>query len=241
MAIEALYLQLLKQAIDRQRASKGRLEGLLLSYPDLLVPRAAIAQILGEEVLQGLPERGDAAAIWEAHNLRGVSEPLYDTLELLRRLGVEPVVLDVAQLRGGERIVDLNFPLPADLARRFDLVLDTGTCEHCFNVAQAFANACEALAPGGILMHAAPMVRINHGFWSFNPTVYPDFFEDNGFDLQLMTGVTGTLKEGFRPFQLDPARRFVAPPESGIYVVAQRREVRPLKWPVQRKYREMIG
>jgi hypothetical protein len=32
-----------------------------------------------------------------------------------------------------------------------------------------------------MLVHAAPMTRINHGFWSFNPTVYPDFFEGQRF------------------------------------------------------------
>jgi SAM-dependent methyltransferase len=155
-------------------------------------------------------------------------------------MGVDCTVVDAAVLRGMERIVDLNQPLPQDLARSFDLVVDTGTCEHCFNVAQAFVNACEALAAGGMLVHAAPMTRINHGFWSFNPTVYPDFFEDNGFDLQMLTGVTGTIREGFRPFNVDAFRRFEAPPEAALYVIAQRREVRPLKWPVQRKYRHML-
>ena len=240
MAIEALYLRYLKQAIDRRRETKSALEGLFLAYPDLLVPRAALAQIVGEETLAGLAGRADAAAIWEYHGLRGVAEPLYDSLDVFRRLGVNPVVTDVAQLRGMERIVDLNAPLPEDLRSRFDLVVDTGTCEHCFNVAQAFVNSCEALAVGGILVHAAPLNRINHGFWCFNPTVYPDFFEDNGFELRLMTGVTGSITQGFRPFEVQPFARFDPPAGSALYVVAERREIRALKWPVQRKYRHMI-
>jgi SAM-dependent methyltransferase len=240
MAIEALYLRYLKQAIDRRRETKSELKGLFLAYPDLLVPREALRQIVGEDVVAGLRERPDAAEIWQYHGLGGVTEPLYDSVEVLRRLGVDSVVVDLARLRGEERIADLNFPLPEDLLRRFDLVVDTGTCEHCFNVGQAFANACDALALDGILVHAAPLTRINHGFWCFSPTVYPDFFEDNGFELQEMTGVTGTLSAGFRPFDIQPFGRFQPPAESGIYVVAQRREVRPLKWPVQRKYRQML-
>lgn len=240
MAIEALYLRLLKQAIDRRRATKPAMTGLLLAYPDLLLHRATLAEIVGEPLVASLPQREDAARIWEYHGLRGVEEPLFDSLAVFRGLGVEPLVIDVAQLRGDERIVDLNHPLPADLVERFDLVVDTGTCEHCFNVAQAFANACSALCAGGILVHAAPLNRINHGFWSFNPTIYPDFFEDNGFDLHVLTGVAGDLRQGFRAFAVDPFNRFDPPPGSALYVIAQRREIRALKWPVQRKYRSMI-
>ena len=242
MAIDALYLQYLRDAVARRRAEGGgqRLRGLLLAYPDMLVPRAALAKILAEEALEGVPPRGDAAGAWEYHGLGGVADPMFESLALLERIGVDSVVVDAAKLRGMERVVDLNFPLPADLARAFDLVVDTGTCEHCFNVAQAFVNSCEALAAGGILVHAAPLTRINHGFWSFNPTIYPDFFEDNGFDLMLLTGVTGTIAQGFRPFAVEPFTRFESPAGAALYVIARRREVRALQWPVQRKYRHML-
>ena len=240
MAIEGVYLRLLTQAIARRRETRPAMRGLLLAYPDLLVPKAALASMVGEELLAKLPVRADAEAIWAYHGLQGIGDPMFDSVALLRELGVEPTVIDVAKLRGDERIVDLNDPLPADLARSFDLVVDTGTCEHCFNVGQAFANACEALAPGGMLVHAAPVTRINHGFWNFNPTIYPDFFEDNGFRLHVLTGVEGTVRQGFRTFPLEPFSPAPLPNEALVYVVAERVEVRPLRWPVQRKYRGMI-
>src|ERR1043165_2404797 len=149
MAIEALYLQLLKQAIDRRRDGTP-LRALLLAYPDVLLPHAALQRLVGEAA-RALPLREDARATWDYHGLEGVDEPMVESLALFRAMGVEPEVIDVARLRGMERIVDLNHPLPADLARRFDLVVDTGTCEHCFNVAQAFANCCEALGQDAIL------------------------------------------------------------------------------------------
>jgi SAM-dependent methyltransferase len=241
MAIDGLYLQYLKQAVDRRRAlGAERLRGLLLAYPDLVVPRSGLAQVLGEAALEGLPQRADAAATWQYHGLRGVADPMFDSLAVLDRMGVDPVVIDVAKLRGMERIVNLNQPLPPDLARSFDLVVDTGTCEHCFNVAQAFANACDALDVDGMLVHAAPLTRVNHGFWNFSPTLYPDFFEDNGFELLMLTGVTGDLLSGFRPFDVEPFGRADVPPGAALYVVARRREIRSFKWPVQRKYRGML-
>lgn len=240
MAIEALYLQLLKQAIERRRASRPQMQGLLLAYPDLLLPRAGLARIVGEDIVSRLPQRDDATAVWAYHGLAQVSDPLYDSVALLRELGVECEVIDVARARGMERLVDLNEPLPRDLARRFDLVVDTGTCEHCFNVGQAFMNSCEALAQGGMLVHAAPLTRLNHGFWSFNPTVYPDFFEDNGFKLHTLTGVSGDIASGMRTFGVEAFARFEAPPGAAMYVVAERVEMRDLRWPVQRKYRNMI-
>ncbi len=241
MAIDTLYLHCLRKAIEHRRGgTDARLRALLLAYPELLVPRATLVSMLGEKALEGVAQRADAGEVYQFHGLAGVSEPLYDTLGVLANIGLETLVIDVARLRGMERIVDLNEPLPRDLAQQFDLVVDTGTCEHCFNVGQAFMNACEALAAGGVLVHAAPLTRLNHGFWSFNPTVYPDFFEDNGFELQRLTGVVGNIREGFKPFDVEPFRNFAAPPNAALLVVAQRREVRPLKWPVQRKYREML-
>lgn len=240
MAIEALYLRLLKRATDELRASRPVVRGLLLGYPDLVVPRASLAPIIGEETLGRLAVVAGAQRHWAYHGFPEMAEPMYDSLDLLRNLGVDPVVIDAAVLRGMERVVDLNAPLPPDLARRFDLVVDTGTCEHCFNVAQAFCNACDALATGGFLVHAAPMNRVNHGFWSFSPTVYPDFFEHNGFRLHAMTGVAGKVSHGLQAFPVQTVGRFSPPPESAIYIVAERVEIKPFRWPVQRKYRGML-
>src|ERR1700754_3497033 len=108
MAIDGLYLQYLKQAVDRRRGTGGeRLRGLLLAYPDLLVPRAALARILGEAIVAGAPERPDAASTWEYHGLAGVADPMFDSIAILERMGVDCTVVDAAVLRGMERIVDL--------------------------------------------------------------------------------------------------------------------------------------
>lgn len=241
MAIEAVFLNTLQKTINLKRQTAGpdvRLSALALAYPDLLVPKATLEKMFGADVMAKVPLREDAAEIWAWHGLKGCTEPLYDSMSLFDALGLDVTVTDIVAARGMERIVDLNEPLPADLVGQFDFVIDTGTCEHCFNVGVAFRNACEAVKVGGFLVHAAPLNRYNHGFWNFSPTVYPDYLGDNGYKLHLLTGVTCDLVKGFQPFAVQPFARFEAQGNAAIYVVAERLELRPHVWPVQRKYRK---
>lgn len=242
MAIEMQFLALIKQVLDRRRQVKpADLSALCLAYPDLLVTKNNLEGLFSPELVARLPMRDDAAKIWEWHGLPGFAEPLYDAMALFEALNVKAEVIDIVAARGMERIVDLNTPLPADLEARFDFDIDTGTCEHCFNVAQAFSNACAAVAVGGYLVHAAPLTRMNHGFWNFSPTVYPDFLLDNGFKILFMSGMTCDLVKVFGPFEVPPFARFAAPADAGIFVVAERLEQRAFTWPVQRKYRPPVS
>ncbi|HCK15220.1 TPA: hypothetical protein DHW51_13945 [Candidatus Poribacteria bacterium] len=248
MAIEASYLSMLKKVIDiAKKNQKSHLKALCLAYPDLLVNRQALINLFSEDIVSQLSIRQDADEIWAWHGLKGCQEPLYDTEALFRALGVDLEVIDIVSARGNERIVDLNMPLPDNLRLRFDLVIDTGTCEHCFNVAQAFMNSCQALAIGGYLVHAAPINKCNHGFWNFCPGVYPDFLGDNGFEIIYMSGIlfslsvckqSGKVREELKTFKISPFDRFKLPTESIIYVVAKRVNNVPMRWPVQRKYRQ---
>lgn len=240
MAIEAVFLKMLTETIRLRRQSAGedtRLTALALAYPDLLVPKNALEQLFGTETVSAVPVREDAEAIWNWHGLKGCREPLYDSMSLFDRIGLDVTVTDIVAARGMERIVDLNEPLPEDLVGGFDFVIDTGTCEHCFNVGVAFRNACSAVNVGGFLVHAAPLNRYNHGFWNFSPTIYPDYLGDNGFRIHLLTGVAGNLLHGFKPFPVRSFTRFEAQPNAALYVVAERLEIRPHVWPMQRKYR----
>jgi hypothetical protein len=96
---------------------------------------------------------------------------------------------------------------------------------------------CEALTVGGLWVHCAPLNMVNHGFWNFNPTIYPDYLEDNGFAIRFMQGSAGTARDGFQKFDIKPFARFDLPLASIIYVIAERLKLQDQVWPVQRKYR----
>lgn len=244
MAIDAHFLKLLAHSIQIQRSrpdgAKRRLSALALAYPDLLVSKRELEAMFGAELVSRVKPREDAEQIKQWHSLKTWTDPIYDTLSLMDLLGIDVTVTDVAVVRGMEIIIDLNEPLPADLQAKFDIVIDTGTCEHCFNVGMAFRNTCEAVAVEGHLVHAAPMTRMNHGFWNFCPTVYPDYLGDNGFKIQYISSVTGGIMDGQKEFPVELFTRFNPEPNAAIYLLAKRVERKPPVWPVQRKYRHFI-
>lgn len=80
MAIDALYLKVLVETIKLRRSTSGdrRLVALALAYPDLVVPRAALVDVLGGALVDSLPERPDAPQIWAWHGIKGCPEPIFD-------------------------------------------------------------------------------------------------------------------------------------------------------------------
>jgi len=78
---------------------------------------------------------------------------------------------------------DLNTPIPRDLCDRFSLVLDGGTIEHVFDIRSVMENIVRALRVGGWVIHFSPASHyIDHGFYSFSPCFFYEFYGINGFE-----------------------------------------------------------
>lgn len=79
---------------------------------------------------------------------------------------------------------DLNKPLENVLSKgEFDLVLDGGTLEHCFNVGVYMESVVRLVRSGGRVLHiTACQGYPNHGFYNFQPTFFFDFYDANGWD-----------------------------------------------------------
>lgn len=207
---------------------------LCLGYPDLLVDPA--------EFSRSYVERPDADKIRSWHNWSG---PVYDTTEVLQNeLGIKEVVYaDIVSHRGEERIIDLNTRI--EWGRTYDVVLDGGTSEHCFNIGQVFDNIHRAV--GRFVIHVNPLNMVNHGFWNISPTAYHDFYGQNGY-----TMVSGSVMHGH------PDRRWHTELEeasmTGRFKLRNAAEMTNLFvaekavggsgqtiWPVQHKYKSIIG
>jgi SAM-dependent methyltransferase len=100
-----------------------------------------------------------------------------------RLLGLADIqALDYSDFEGAEIVHDLNLPPASELLERYDLILDSGTLEHVFDIRQALMNIALMLRPGGRVIHLAPTNNyVNHGFYQFSPTIFFDYYGANGF------------------------------------------------------------
>jgi SAM-dependent methyltransferase len=103
---------------------------------------------------------------------------------LLTLLGAEKVsVADCSTYEDPDYIMDLNSNIDAQFEENFDVILDVGTLEHVFDIPTALSNLKKMLKRGGQLILILPSSgAIDHGFYSFSPTLLFDFFKNNGFD-----------------------------------------------------------
>jgi len=208
---------------------------LSLGYPDILASAEEIGTLFGADIVDALEFRPDSAQIARWHGL-GAERKIAESAQLMALLGYDLEVLDVVEARGGELLLDLNEPVPQRLHRRYALIIDPGTLEHCFNIAQAARNLAEMVAPGGCVFHGNPLNMYNHGFYNLNPTWYRDFYAAIGFEIAQMVGVANPVF-GLQRFEVPPTARFAGVPEnSSLYVLAQRTADAPIRWPTQSKY-----
>lgn len=108
-----------------------------------------------------------------------------DDRALFAAMGFERVsALDVSAFEGADVIHDLNAPLPEAQRGRYDVVLNGGSLEHVFHVPNALSCVFDALRVGGRAVHIAPTSNlIDHGFYSFSPTLLHDYHAANGWTI----------------------------------------------------------
>jgi hypothetical protein len=196
---------------------------LCLGYPDITVPAQEVKRLLGVEPRKFTGHGG-------AHK---VPHPLPETVDTLTLAGAAAVdCVDFAPARGCERVVDLN--VRQDWPREYDLVVNPGTVEHCFDVAAAMFNAWRAAKVGGVVLHVAPANMVNHGFWNMSPTVFYDFCVANGGKVLRLAGAD----RGGAAVAVEPHKRFRLPSETVLYALLEKHAAAPERIPVQWRYRQ---
>jgi len=236
MALGKLTFEIFDHILSK--VSHRPLKLVTVGYPDCLVNEEFIGEKFGTDTQAQLVFREDSADIIGWHNLGKHLDRIIETSSLLRLIGIEMSVLDINEVRGGEIICDLNEPVPEFMRGAFDIVLDAGAMEHCFNVGQVMNNFINMARIDGVVVHNNPLVVFNHGFFNFNPTFYYDFYRDN--DHELISPIYGVLNQGldYKVIELPSISRFgKAPDNSWICVVAKKCHDRPNIWPLQSKYK----
>ncbi len=100
--------------------------------------------------------------------------------------------LDRSDYEGAALAHDLNAPLPAQLHEQFDVVIDSGTLEHVFNLPVAITSCMQLVKRGGTLFLSSPANNMcGHGFYQFSPELWFRLFRNvNGFTLTRLVLVT---------------------------------------------------
>jgi hypothetical protein len=235
MALVVPLLRVLGAALaNLEAAGCSSRHVLSLGYPDVIATSEQIRAIFGERVASAVAHRVDSAAILQWHGM-AASGRVPEASSLLSLLGCELESVDIVAARGNEIIQDLNEPVGQHLFGRYAAVIDAGTLEHCFNVAQAARNIA---AMTGVVLHLNPLNMYNHGFYNFSPTWYQDFYETNGFVVERLE-IVWNVAQAPSSAPAPAFQRFQGVPETSMLLaVARRREVREIRWPTQKKYRD---
>ncbi|MBI5629800.1 MAG: class I SAM-dependent methyltransferase [Elusimicrobia bacterium] len=172
-----------------KEASRRRFEGRLLTLgrQDVLFSEEVL-RVVAREFGFKLAQTEPAAP---SHNPALAEEGCIGDDWLFGSLGFSGVeTLDFSDFESARHVFDMNRPaaeIPAGLAERFDVILDAGTIEHVFNIPNALGGIFRMLKPGGRVIHIAPSSNhMDHGFYMFSPTLFWDYYQANGFEINAM-------------------------------------------------------
>lgn len=187
MALNDTEILLIADLIDKLiKESCRRIKAASLGYPDLLLSRSHIMQLIGPERSEKITIRDDSEEVAKSHCKSILSQGIaasYDLFQFLRWL---VIVFDCKARTGTGVVADLNQPLPEEFHKKFDLVIDPGTLEHVFNIGTAMKNISEIIRPGGYVYHQNPLSHCNQGFYNLSPTSYADYYDKNGFIIEYL-------------------------------------------------------
>lgn len=105
-----------------------------------------------------------------------------DLAKIYWRVFWQPASLTAIDFHGTETALKLDLNKPLSLPAPFHAVLNLGTAEHVFNIAQLFKTVHDFTRADGLMVHGLPFSGwVDHGFYSFNPTFYWDLAAANDY------------------------------------------------------------
>jgi hypothetical protein len=184
------------------------------------------------------------ASVFSVEELAGIdpqtAEGQFALAKLTYRKLFAPAATYAVDLNGTERAFrdDLNEPL--ELAGGFDLVINHGTAEHVFNVCQVFWSMHRMCTAGGYMIHDAPFTGwLDHGFYNFQPTLFYDLAEANGYDLVSLSVTWMYPPQILRVASREAMHKLAAGEIAGntmLFVVLRKLHDAPFRLPMQGVY-----
>lgn len=109
-----------------------------------------------------------------------------DDVTLFSSLGFREIdSCDISASEGPTLVHDLNNPVPESFHDRYDVIIDSGTTEHIFDLRSVLANIHRMLKVGGraIFMTVPSSNYVDHGYYMFSPQLFFDYYCANNYSI----------------------------------------------------------
>lgn len=206
---------------------------LSFGHPDILATPADLSHLFGGELPIDNKEVRESRRMSPPEDIIGNARIVFKAMRGKLR------VADKYRGYGVDFIVNLNNPIPeGKINSDFDLVIDPGTSEHCFNVGQALVNMASCVGVRGYIYHRVPLAHFNHGFWNFSPCAFYDFYSHNGFEILELVAERGGKTESV-PFAKGGPKWIYNNDgrKCQLICMARRNSDTPVTFPTQYKYK----
>lgn len=145
--------------------------------------------VLGQDIYRFLPEESQQAVFRRLDEIVAAKRPdiLFEIAKIFWQTFLQPRAMTAIDFHGTEQALKLDLNTSISLGRQFQLVLNLGTAEHVFNVAQVFKTIHDHTVPSGVMVHGLPFSGwVDHGFFNFNPTFYWDLAAANDYNVMIV-------------------------------------------------------
>ena len=158
----------------------------------------------------------------------------------------QPAVINSIDFDGTKDALRMDLNRPVPFVAIWDVVINHGTMEHIFNVAQFLLTMHDACADGGLMIHDAPFTGwIDHGFYAFNPTLFYDLAAKNGYEIVTMAMHEIRSRLIVRLENREHIQRLAAvgkvPNNAMLFAVLRKRGNKPFRIPMQGYYAGVLG
>lgn len=139
---------------------------------------------------------------------------------------------------------DLNAPLPP--LGMFDLIINHGTAEHVFDIAQVFRSIHDACKVGGLMVHESPFTGwLDHGFYCLQPTLFYDLAAANGYDVVSVDIEEIVSKQMLPVWSRDKMTELLTanaiPNNAMLFVVLRKKAAAAFRIPLQGYYAQSLS
>ncbi len=244
MGITVSDLHILDQVLrDPVLQTAATIRIACLGYPDVILNDVVYQQFFRDvdwrSKLKDRPNRDKLIEIHGGDKTQISTVPTIDSFFSLYG-DVKVDVIDYAQYEGSEIVHDMSEPVPDTLRNQYDVVIDGGTTEHIFDIASGLFNCARMVKLGGVAYHNVPLNMLNHGFYNISPTLFFDFYEDNGFATAGCVGVATGVMDTPKFIDLPRSQRFQLDSEACMIYIGRKIEAREkLVKSIQGKYRNL--